>query len=128
VFAVGGRVPLEVGRPYAGVLCEVDTINSALVQFGVLAKVAAAEQAEGAEAIVALTKLYDLFATLARPTWNLVDATGNLPPTAAGMFRVPVPLMLTLIGLWVDTLPEPDPVDEMRADIERRAAAMEEAG
>ena len=125
-FVLGGRVPLEItDGPYAGVECEVDSINAMPIQYGALAKAAAV--GVGDTDLPALRALYDYFASVGRPVWNIVDPIGPGPATGAGMLRVPVDLMVALVTLWIETLPEPDPVQDMKADIERRAAALGEA-
>ena len=124
-FVIGGRATLAIeDGPFAGVSCEVDTVNSTPIQFMALNRATAVSLADGgAESVNALRELYDLFASLARPVWNLVDPVGPIPTTANGMLRVPEALMYALVDLWVDTLPVPDEVEVKRADIEKRARA-----
>jgi hypothetical protein len=51
--------------------------------------------------------LIETFVEQARPAWDLVSPQGPIPPTVAGCYHVPTPLLLQLIEAWLDTFAEP---------------------
>lgn len=62
---------------------------------------------EPAKEILALRDLYALFMDEAQPTWDLADHKGPIPATPDGMWRLPLPLALSYVDGWTDTINEP---------------------
>jgi hypothetical protein len=52
----------------------------------------------------ALNALYTTFVAEALPSWDIADHRGPIPATAAGMTRLPLPLVDSIIGQWLQTL------------------------
>ena len=112
----GERVSIVMDDgPFAGAACEVEQIGAWPIRATAVRLVAAFLGAEGADAeTLALSELYSLFIGEAQPTWALADHRGPIPASAAGMWRLPIPLALAFIDQWIDP-PEPPStaVDEL---------------
>lgn len=94
---------------------EVAPILAWPIAFSVSRLIAVYEAAtEGSAEVVALRDLYGTFLEEAQPTWDLIDHRGPIAPTLAGMWRLPLPVALGLIGAWLTTITPPSTaVDEM---------------
>ena len=101
----GGRVPLVFDDgPFAGLRVEVEPISSWSVYRYAVTSVAAFFAAPGPEAeFAALRVAFGLFVDEAQPTWEIVNHKGPVPPTEAGMLRLPLALGLALCEQWTDT-------------------------
>lgn len=77
--------------------------------------VAAFYRAKAGEAeLAALRELFAYFVAEAQPAWDVEDHRGLVPPTAAGMLRLPVEVALGLVGEWLGTLvPQTTAADEV---------------
>lgn len=104
-FQVGERASLVIDDgPWTGVTCDVDTIDSLPTYQLTLFLADTYAKAEGmGPGLAALRALYEHFASLARPVWNVVNPRGPVPPTVAGMLVIPIPLVIALIDLWTET-------------------------
>lgn len=105
MFHLGSRVTLTIADgPFAGVSCDVDSIDSETILFAVVAMTGAfAEAVEVPAEVEALRALYAFFEGTGRPVWNVCGPRGPIPPTAAGMMFVPGALVLQLTALWQAT-------------------------
>lgn len=105
------RVPITVDD----LTIEVASILAWPIAFSVSSLVAVYEAAtNGSAEVVALRDLYGTFLEEAQPTWDLIDHRGPIAPTLAGMWRLPLPVALGLIGAWLATITPPSTaVDEM---------------
>lgn len=57
--------------------------------------------------LAALRDLYAFWILEAQPAWGIEDHRGTVPATAAGMLRLPLPLVFGLISGWLETLIPP---------------------
>ena len=71
----------------------------------------------GAAELVALRELYAYFVLEAQPVWDVEDHRGRIPPTSAGMLRLPTNIALGLVVEWLETgTPKPTAADEVLPD------------
>jgi hypothetical protein len=105
------RITLELDGPSVEV---TEIIAEPIHALGV-ARAAAWAGAKGESAqLTALRELYELFAAEAQPTWDIADHRGPVPATSAGMLRLPIPLGLSIVSGWLDTItPKTTAVDEL---------------
>ena len=128
----GGRRTLRILEgPYTGAECVVQDIGADSIRYTATGLVAAFFAAEGWKAERdPLTALYDLFAREGQPTWSIADHRGVIPPTGAGMMRLPIALALEFIDQWV--APPSTAVDEifppgpLRDELNRELRTVEE--
>lgn len=104
MYRLGERIRLDLPEPYAGATVEVDTIVSRVIASRAVALASAFLDAEGADEVVTMVAMFELFIAEARPTWDLVDHRGPIPATPVGMGRLPTPLFMSMVDLWTDTV------------------------
>jgi hypothetical protein len=86
----------------------------------------------------ALSDLYPYFVGEAQPTWAIVDHRGAIPPTLAGIARLPFLLGMNIVIEWlgthaekssaVDELIPPSPLrDKLNATLKAKRAARKAA-
>jgi hypothetical protein len=82
----------------------------------------------------ALVQTFARFVDEAQPTWQIADHTGPVPPTLAGMTRLPLEMSLRMVTDWLETItPKASAVDAiiapgpMRDELKRRLKAKKAA-
>lgn len=96
-----GRVTIEVDG-YDGLQVEVTPIGAWPIYRAavVLSSAFYAAEAGTAAEFDALRAVYTHFLFEGQPTWEIVDHRGVVPPTVAGMMRLPLPLALGMVTDW----------------------------
>jgi hypothetical protein len=133
------RIPSDRNKlDLDGPAVEVERLHSFHVQQECQRLIAVFTQSSDRDAMyTALSTLFDRFVAEAMPQWDIVDGKGPVPADGRGMARLPLPLSLAMIQVWVDDLEfgivaEAKPtsaVDEMvppgpvNAELKRRLAA-----
>lgn len=101
----GSRVLLDLDGPSV----EVDQVLSETIHLLGIVRLGKLLGSRTPEAkIAAKTELYELVAQEARPTWDIIDHRGPVPPTSTGMLRLPDEIGLVIVTGWLDTLPVPE--------------------
>jgi hypothetical protein len=97
----GGRVALDLGGPSV----EVERIVAFPIYWaGVRLTAAFDTDASPERQSAALEALYGFVVAEGQPTWDLADARGPIPATAAGMLRLPVmEIAMKIVLGWLDT-------------------------
>lgn len=98
----GSRVLLDLDGPSV----EVDAVLSVAIHaLGTIRLGEFVEAKTTSAKLAAMTELYELVVTEARPTWDILDHRGPVPATSAGMLRLPADLGLGICTGWLETLP-----------------------
>ena len=98
-----------------GPTVEVEKVSADLIYQHAVGLASACFAAKDANAsTAALSDLYAFFVREAQPTWEILDHTGPIPPTAAGMYRLHSALGVDIALEWAGTfVPKSTAVDEL---------------
>ena len=102
MFAIGGRVALELPAPYSAARIEVDAITSWPVAT-TAATLAESWTNEPENERVAHYAVCMYLAEEGRPSWDLCDVRGPIPTDPDGLARLPLKLLLGIVTEWLGT-------------------------